>query len=108
MTNEIEEIEFNEAVEITNKNKTKFIWLGNEDLDQIAKLLKLDSSKLLKLMPMEIVNSSPETINYLSKHVLVCYRGNTSKMVAKTLKSKYNIDTYSLKGGITKIIGEVF
>ncbi|MCL4381250.1 MAG: hypothetical protein M1331_01310 [Candidatus Marsarchaeota archaeon] len=107
MANEIKEVEFSEAVEITSKNKTKLVWLGNENAEEIAALLNVDPGKVVRLMPTEVMNSNPESLSYLAKHVLVCYHGNTSKIVAQVLKSRFNIETFSLRGGITKAIGEI-
>ena len=106
MANEIKEVDLNEAIEITSKNKTKLVWLGNEDIEEIATILNVHSSNVIRLMPMEVMHNTPESLKYLNNHVLVCYHGNTSRIVAQVLKSKFNIETFSLRGGITKILGE--
>ncbi|MCL4383760.1 MAG: hypothetical protein M1168_01310 [Candidatus Marsarchaeota archaeon] len=101
---EIKEIDLSQAFEIVNKNKTKFVWLGTENVNQIAGLMNLNSDKIIQLSPMELINTNEkELINSLQGHVFVCYHGNTSKIVAKILKSKHGVEAFSLKGGITEI-----
>lgn len=104
MTNEIKEVNLEEAFEIVNKKQTKFIWLGSESINQIATILNSEQDKIIQLNPMDLMNSDQkEFLSTLEGHVLVCYRGRTSKMVAQVLKSKHNIESFSLKGGITNI-----
>ncbi len=104
----IEEIPFNEALEVTERKHTRLIWLGREPVDYIRGLLELSSDKMMAMDPHQLTNMERKDAEGLKESVFVCYHGNTSRTAAKFLKNKYGIESYSLKGGVTAIVGEIF
>lgn len=105
--NGIKEVDFAETIEMM-KSGTKFVWLGREPLDYIVKLLEIDSSNAIMVPPRSLIEGNSEEIDNMKGSVFVCYHGNTSGMVVRALKSRFGIDSYSLKGGVTSIVGEIF
>ncbi len=109
MENEsIREVSFKEAVEISEKGKRQIIWLGREPASYISDILGLESGSISKKNPEEIVYMEKSELKDLEKSVLLCYHGNTSGFISKFLMKQHAIETYSLKGGITAIVGEIF
>lgn len=106
--NGVKEVSFDEALGMMNGGNAKFVWLGREPLEYIAKLLELDTSKAVMIPPRSLIEGNSEGIESLKGSIFVCYHGNTSAVVAKSLKSRFGIDSYSLKGGVTAIVGEIF
>ncbi|MEM3839459.1 MAG: hypothetical protein QXF01_02695 [Candidatus Micrarchaeaceae archaeon] len=106
--NGIKEIGFDEAVEMINGNKAKFVWLGREPLEYITRLLDIDPEKAAAANPRGLIEGAPEEVDSLKGAIFACYHGNTSGVVVKALKSKFGIDSYSLKGGVTSVVGEIF
>ena len=105
--NGIREIDFQEAVELLESGR-KFVWLGKEPADYIARLLELDAGIAEKAEPQEIFGADRFRALEFSDCIFVCYHGNTSRAVAKLLKDRHNVESYSLKGGVTAVVGEIF
>ena len=106
--NGVKEVSFDEATEMMKGGNVKFIWLGHEPLDYIVKLLELDSSKTMMINPRSVIEGNSAELETLKGSVFACYHGNTSGVVVKALKSRFGIESYSLKGGVTSIVGEIF
>ncbi len=104
----IKEVDFKEAVEFAKGHSTKLVWLGREPVDYIRELLGLDSSEMIEIDPNSLVYADREESARFKDHVFVCYHGNTSRYVANTLKDKFGVESLSMKGGITAIVGEIF
>ena len=106
--NGVKEVGFEEAAEMLKGDGVKFVWLGTEPLDYIVKLLEIDTSKAEMLPPRNLIEGNSEQIESLRGAIFACYHGNTSAVVVKSLKSRFGIESYSLKGGVTAIVGEIF
>ncbi len=104
----VKEVDFQEAVEFVDKHKTKLVWLGREPVEYISELLGLDSSRMIGASPAELVNVDRERAAGFKDYVFVCYHGNTSRHVASFMKDKMGVESLSLKGGVTAIVGEIF
>ncbi len=105
---EITEIEFDEAIRFASEKKTALIWLGVEPKEYIEEILGMEKNTLKYLNPAKIMQLDLEEAKKLDNHVFVCYHGNSSRYVANFLKEKYKIEALSLKGGVTRILGEIF
>jgi rhodanese-related sulfurtransferase len=105
---EIIEVDLKSAVEMSKKDGSKFVWLGREPKDYISKILGIDSEMILKEDPEDIIYGDKERLKSFDECVFVCYHGNTSGFVSKFLKRQHEVNSYSLKGGITAIVGEIF
>lgn len=101
------EVSFDEAIQLIENNDIKIAWLGIEPVDYISKLLDIDESNIVHIKPEQIRNSSEKELESMSGFVFMCYHGITSMHIVR-LMGKYNIKTYSLEGGITSIVGEIF
>lgn len=106
--NGVKEVDFEEATEMMKGPGAKFVWLGSEPMDYIIKLLDLDPSRAVQVHPRSLIEGNSEEIDALKGSVFACYHGNTSGVVVKALKARFGIDSYSLKGGVTAIVGEIF
>ena len=83
------------------------LWVGG---CHIIDLLNYDEKDnfgevFISISPQEILNIDKNSIKELENNIFQCYHGNTSKFVSNYLKKYHSIDTYSLKGGITRVIG---
>ncbi len=105
---EIKEIEFEEAIKFATAKKTALVWIGAEPKEYIEELLGIEKNTLKQMTPPALMKLNAEEAKSLENHIFVCYHGNSSKYVASMLKDKYGIETLSLKGGITRIVGEIF
>ena len=105
---EIKEVTLDEALKIAKEKGTVMVWLGTEPVEYVRELIGVERGKLVQGNPLMIATLSKDEAERFSEHVFICYHGNTSMRVAKTLLSNYNINSYSLKGGVTAIVGEVF
>ncbi|MEM3841490.1 MAG: rhodanese-like domain-containing protein [Candidatus Micrarchaeaceae archaeon] len=100
------EVDLDEALNLVQKNLSKFVWLGRDTSFELHEILKTSPENVISLDPEEILGMEPEEKKKLEGHILVCYHGNTSKALANILKKSGGTNTYSLKGGITAITGE--
>ncbi|MDE1869633.1 MAG: rhodanese-like domain-containing protein [Candidatus Micrarchaeota archaeon] len=106
MEGELKEVELAEAKKIAKDSGSKFVWLGSPVKISLSSALGIKPDQLLEFDPHEIISMPDEKLRMLKNDVFVCYHGITSAAMVKYLKSKKNIDGYSLKGGITAIVGE--
>ncbi len=104
----VAEVGFREALEFAKRHNTKLVWLGTEPVEYVRRLLKLDSSQMISADPGEIIRSDRKAASRFKDHVFVCYHGNTSRSVANAVKEKFGIDSLSMKGGVTAVVGEIF
>ncbi len=104
----VKEVDFQEAVEFVDKHRTKLVWLGREPVEYISELLEIEPSKIIGAGPGEFVNADKEKAARFRDHVFVCYHGNTSRYVANFIKDNTGVESLSLKGGVTAIVGEIF
>jgi rhodanese-related sulfurtransferase len=105
--NGVLEVGLDEALDIVRKNNVKLIWLGSEPADYIAGLLDLKNGEIVGVNPNDLVGSREEAAKRRGA-IMVCYHGNTSAVVARMMKQRYGVDSYSLKGGVTAVVGEIF
>ncbi len=105
--NGVKEVGFKETVEMMNAGH-RFVWLGREPLDYIVGLLEIDGGKADQVGPHDIMAIDKFKALEFKDCVFVCYHGNTSRVVAKMLKQRFNVESYSMKGGVTSVVGEIF
>ncbi|MGC8479588.1 MAG: rhodanese-like domain-containing protein [Candidatus Micrarchaeia archaeon] len=105
---EVEELVFEEAVEFAKQNKTSLVWIGSEPKEYISELLNIEDGLLKHLQPNEILKLDKDSAKKYEKHVFVCYHGNSSRYVANFLKEKHGVESISMKGGVTSVVGEIF
>jgi hypothetical protein len=108
MDSEVNEVSLEEALKLVKAKKTKMVWLGSEPIDYICHLLSVDRAKFRVMDPNDLIYSDKKTAESFKDSVFLCYHGNSSKYVAAYLKEKYGVESYSLKGGVTRIVGEIF
>jgi rhodanese-related sulfurtransferase len=106
--NKIRELDFQEALKLVNEHHRRLIWLGHEPVDYIRGLLELNENQMIAIDTRELMEGLYPDYRTLKDDVFVCYHGNTSRVVAKYLKSNKKVESYSLKGGVTAIVGEIF
>lgn len=104
----VKEVEIDEARKLSKQTGAKFVWLGGPVRISIPEALEISDTQILAIEPDEILSFGEDKLKLLQHDIFVCYHGITSAAVVKYLKSKKNIDAYSLKGGITAIVGENF
>ncbi len=105
---EIKEIEFEEAIKFAAENNTALVWIGVEPKEYIEELLGIEKNTLKQMTPPALMKLDTKEAKSLENHIFVCYHGNSSRYVASILKDKYGVEALSLKGGITRIVGEIF
>ncbi len=103
MSDEVKELELEEAIERVKGSGSRFVWvLGNSDKKLLAETLKVDGEYIHMFHPEELLLSeNPESMLPSASPIFVCRHGRTSKIVADSLK-KRGINGYSLKGGVTR------
>ncbi len=106
--NGVKEVSLDEARGMMKDGGARFVWLGREPLSQITKLLKLDPSKAMAARSGSIMDGNSAEMEKLRGAIFACYHGKTSEVVVKTLKARFGVDAYSLKGGVTAAVGEIF
>jgi rhodanese-related sulfurtransferase len=104
----VKEVDFKETVEMLNSGNHKFVWLGREPLDYIMGLLEIGQGKSEQVGPQDIMSIDKFKALEFKNCIFVCYHGNTSRVVAKMLKQRFNVESYSMKGGVTSVVGEIF
>lgn len=97
--NEVVEIGIKEAMEMTAKHQTRFVWLGEESLDQIQRMIGIAANKLVQINPTDITTMSKAELGMFNNSVFVCYSGGIARELAKDLRED-GIKAYSLKDGI--------
>ncbi len=105
---EVSEIEFDEAIRFASEKKTALVWIGVEPKEYIEEILGMEKNTLKYLDPAKTMQLGEEEAKKFDNHIFVCYHGNSSRYVANFLKDKYKIEALSLKGGVTRIVGEIF
>jgi rhodanese-related sulfurtransferase len=106
--NKVPEVDFKQALEMVNGENKRLVWLGREPVDYIRGLLELNEKQMVSIDVREIMEGLYPNYNSLNGAVFVCYHGNTSRVITKYLKSNKKVDAYSLKGGVTALVGEIF
>ncbi len=104
----VAEMNFEEAVKFAKEKKTRLVWIGREPVEYMRELTGLDENQLIKAEPNQLAYADKKEAERFSDHVFVCYHGNSSKYLATLLKDKFGIDSVSMKGGVTSIVGEIF
>ena len=104
----VKELDFQESLDFANRHRTKLVWLGKEPIEYIRQLLDLNESQIVGMDPDSIVCADKEEVVRFKDHVFVCYHGNTSKYVVNAIKDKSGVESVSMKGGITAVVGERF
>ncbi|MDE1846318.1 MAG: rhodanese-like domain-containing protein [Candidatus Micrarchaeota archaeon] len=102
----IKTIKIEEARQLSKSKGAKFVWLGQPLRISLTKALGITPEQLLEFEPEEIVSMPDAKLKLLNNDIFVCYHGITSAAVVKFLKEKKGVEGYSLKGGITAIVGE--
>lgn len=103
---DMNEVDFEEAKAMAAKGR-RLAWIGREPLDYVAGLLGVDASMMAQMDPRQIRDADPEKLKSMSGTVFICYHGVTSMHVV-TFLEKRGVKAYSLRGGITSIVGEIF
>lgn len=104
----VAEITFEEAVNVASSKHTKLVWLGREPVDYIRGLLDLKEDAMVGMDPHMLMGMNKEEAERLKDSIFVCYHGNTSRTAAKILRDRFGVESYSMKGGVTAIVGEIF
>jgi rhodanese-related sulfurtransferase len=104
----ITEMDFEEAIKFTKERNTRLVWIGREPIEYIRELTGLEETQLIKAEPNNLAYADRAEAEKFSDHVFVCYHGNSSRYLATLLKDKFGINSISMKGGITSLVGEIF
>lgn len=104
----VKEVTFDEAVAMSAGGRPRMVWLGREPADRIAGMLGLQAGSIIGIDAERILHSGADALGEVRGSVLICYHGRTSKMVASFLKKSHGIEAYSMKGGVTSVVGEIF
>ncbi len=102
-----QEVSLDQAKAMTSSGQHKLVWIGSEPLDYVASLIRFDVNRMMQLSPREIRTASASELERMSGMVFMCYHGVTSMSVVILLE-KRGVKAYSLRGGITAIVGEIF
>ncbi len=103
----VREVSFEEVLELSSKS-TKLVWLGNEPADYISQLLDLPEGTLKEADPNSILFADKNIAKEYKDAVFICHHGNTSLIIANALKERFDVDSYSMKGGVASVVGEIF
>lgn len=104
----VKEMDFEESLEFARQHGTKLVWIGREPIDYMRGLLELGEEELIGIDPKSLVEGDKKTAMAFTDHVFVCYHGNTSRYVADAIKEKFGVESISMKGGVTAVVGEIF
>ena len=96
----IESFGLEEAKEVVDAEHTRFLWLGVQDYQAALGVMQVRREKIGQLLPSEIDRLSKAQVEALKGCILVDYNGSLSASVAKYLKKEYNVETFTLKGGL--------
>lgn len=102
------EMDFEEALKFTKEKNTKLVWIGREPVEYIRKLTGLNENQLTNADPGRLADADKSEAMKFTDHVFVCYHGNSSRHLATLLKDKFGIESVSMKGGVTSLVGEIF
>ena len=102
----MEEMDIEEARKLVSSNKTRFVWLGGEPRIDMAEALGIGKDRFTVMRPDAVYHADRALAESLSKSVLVCPHGNSSLFLAQHLMEEFNVEVYSLHGGISAIVGE--
>jgi hypothetical protein len=105
---DVKELDFEESINFVKQNKTALVWIGSEPKEYIEEVLNLEKNTLKQLSPAEITSMDSDQAKLYNNHVFVCYHGNSSRYVVNFLKNKHNVESVSMKGGATSVVGEIF
>ncbi len=104
----IREMFLEEALEYTRGRGSRLVWIGSEPVDYVNELLGLEPGTMAQLQPYTAMAMDRKEADAYKDCIFVCYHGNSSRYLAEVLKEKYGVESGSLKGGITAIVGEIF
>ena len=104
----ISELNFEEALKFAKEKHTKLVRIGKEPIEYIRELNGLNESQLIKAEPNVLAYADKKEAEKFTDHVFVCYHGNSSRYLATLLKDKFGIESISMKGGVTSLVGEIF
>lgn len=104
----VDEVTFEEALGMASGRQAKLVWIGREPVEYIRGLLDLKEEMMTGIDPHALMAMEKEEAERLKGSVFVCYHGNSSRAAAKILKDKFGVESYSMKGGVTAIVGEIF
>ncbi len=105
---EIKEMFLDDALEYAKEKKSRLVWVGNEPVDYINEILGLAPGTMMQMQAYSIMAMNKEDAKAYKDCIFVCYHGNSSRYIAEMLKEKYDIESGSLRGGVTAIVGEIF
>lgn len=101
----INAIDLDEAKRLVEAKKTKFIWLGVQNIRKVVSILRVDPSMIIKLTPSELGDLSKTDLEHLNNCVLVDFNSNVSMSTARYLKRDFEVNMNVLKGGLAAVKG---
>ena len=101
------EVDVDEARKMTASGACRLVWMGREPLDYVAELIGFDLSRMAQIDPDGIRTTDAQALKSMAGAVFMCYHGVTSMGAVRFLDGR-GVRAYSLKGGITSIVGEIF
>jgi len=102
------ELYLEDALSFVKEKGTKLVWIGKEPTEYISQLLDLEPGVLVNADPNKLLHIEQKDAAAYKDHIFVCYHGVSSKYVAEMLDEEYKLESGSLKGGVTAIVGEIF
>lgn len=100
------EVDLDGARRLVAEKGSKLIWLGGRPRIDIAEALGIEGCSVEMIGPDEVYHCDGELAERLSGSVLVCPHGNTSLFLAQHLRENFGVEAYSLRGGISAVVGE--
>lgn len=100
------EVELEEAREMVTKSGSRFLWLGIEAPDAVARVLGVPKDKVITMAPAELVNDR-NSVKQHAADILLSYEGEFAIHVAHLLKRRYGTEIRTLRGGLEGVAKEV-
>jgi hypothetical protein len=91
-----------ECRDIVNSGKAKFVWMGVEPLDDVARVLGVRKDDIIQLSGSHLLKHTDEQIKALGEIILVSYDGLLGEHTAKLMKKRFGSEPKMLRGGMVE------
>lgn len=89
-----------ESRSLVNAGKAKFVWLGVEPLDDVARVLGVKKDDIIQLSGSHLLKHTDAEISALGNIILVSYDGIMGEHTAKLMKKRFGAEPRVLRGGM--------
>lgn len=85
---------------LVNSGKAKFVWLGVEPLDDVARVLGVRKEDIIQLSGSHLLKHTDAEMSALGSLILVSYDGIMGEHTAKLMKKRFGTEPRVLRGGM--------